>query len=176
MGFGASASSVPMALQGVGVGMTALGSYDQASQQQGALSYESQVFNNNAVLTGYQASVAKQVGAQQLQTTQLNTANLYGAQRASMAANGVDLGSGSANDVLTSTKMLGNIDALTVQDNTNRQVWSLNNQATNYRNEAAMYASAAGNINPGLRGFTSLLSGAGTFAANNATTVASWFS
>jgi hypothetical protein len=155
-----------LGMQGAGTLMNAAGAYGQAKTQQGVLNYESQVAGNNAVYAGYQAQVAKQVGEQQVQTLEMQNSQLYSNQRATMAANGVDLGSGSATDILASTKYMGARDALTIQDNTNRRVWGLNTEAQNYESEANVDQSMRNSISPGKAAFGSLLGGAGSVASS----------
>jgi len=156
MGMGA------LALQGAGVGMSMMGAMNQGEAQKQALGYESTVASNNAIVASYQADVAKEVGAQQTQASEFKTSALYGEQRAQLAANGVDLGTGSATDVLASTKYMGMRDVMTIQDNTNRQVWADQVAASGFKGEAAADAAAGRQINPGLMGATTLLTGAGS--------------
>lgn len=162
----ASTANVGLGLQAFGAGASAFGSYNTATAQKSVLNYESSVATNNATLANYQANVAQQVGDQQLNNSELRTAQLFGAQRATMAANGVDLGSGSANEVLASTKYMGERDALTIQNNTANQVWGYKTQGQNYTSEAAADTATANAINPRYAAAASLLSGAGTVASN----------
>jgi hypothetical protein len=96
-----------LALKGAGTALSTAGSFNQAETQKGVLDYESQVAGNNAIYAGYQATVAKEVGEQQVQTSEMKTTQLEGAQTATLAANGVSLGSGTAQDILASTKYMG---------------------------------------------------------------------
>ena len=106
------------------------------------------------------------MGDQQLNNSELRSAQLFGTQRATLAANGVDLGSGSANEVLATTKYMGERDALTIQNNTANQVWGYKTQGQNYTSEAAADSATANAINPRMAAATSLLGGAGTVASN----------
>lgn len=167
MGF--SAGTMAMAgtmTQAAGVGMSAVGSYNQASAQRGALNYEAGVNANNAKIADWQAGLAEQNGAVQEENQRLKTAAMFGTQRAALGANGVDLGSGSANEVLATTGLMGERDALTIRDNAARQAWAYRNQATGYLSEAATARSAADAINPTLSAGGSLLTGVGTVASS----------
>ena len=137
---------------------------NSASAQQATLGYEAAVARNNQTIANYQADLAIQNGAVQEQNQQLKTANMEGDQRAALAANGVDLGTGSATEVLATTEFMGKRDALTIRDNAARQAWAYKNQAQGYGSEAAADTATGSAINPGMAGLTSLLSGAGQVA------------
>jgi hypothetical protein len=81
-----------------------------------------------------------------------------------MAANGVDLGDGSAAEVQATTDVMGELDANTVHANAVRSAWGYRTQATNSQNDAVMRRSAADGISPGTSAMSSLLGSAGTVA------------
>lgn len=149
-----------MGLQAFGVGMSAMSAANQADAQKASLGYKSAVANNNAQIADYQAGQEQVIGAQQEQASRIKTANMAGAQRASMAANGIDLGEGTATDVLTSTAYVGERDALTIRDNAARRAWAYKTQAQSYAGEGAAYSAAGSAINPLMAAGTSLLTGA----------------
>lgn len=154
---------------GVGAGMSAGGAGNKASAQKATLGYEASIARNNQKIANYQADLALENGAVAEQTQQLKTAALKGDQRAAMAANGVDLGEGSATETLATTEFMGKRDALTIRDNAARQAWAYKNQALGYGSEAAADDSAKDAINPDMAAFTSLL-GSGAQVAG------SWYS
>ncbi len=147
-------------LQGAGAAIGGVGAFNQTQGQQNSLEYQAQVAENNAQIAGDKSKFAVQIGNQAVQTSQINTANTFGAQRAAMAANGIDLGEGSATDVLTTTKYLGDRDALTIKDNAARQEWAYQTQAQNFTAESQYDSTIAKSLSPGLVGLTSLLGGA----------------
>lgn len=59
-----------------------------------------------------------------------------GQQRAAMAANGIDIGFGSALDVTGDTAMIGSEDAATISENTVRKARGFQIQAANYESDA----------------------------------------
>lgn len=144
-----------MGLQGAGLASSVVGSYYSAKSQKNALGLQ-------ADLAEYQAQNALVQGEREEQRSRLSTANLKSTQRASLAANGVDLGEGSAARVLTSTDYLGEVDAQTIKRNAILNAWG-------YRTEATMKRASADSISPGLSAFTSFL-GSGTQVAS------SWYS
>lgn len=129
-----------------GMGMKAGGAYEGAVAQK--------ISNRvNADIATYQASQAIQNGQTNVQTEELQVAQVKGQQRAAMGANGIDLGQGSATDVLASTDLLGDRDKATIMDNALRTAWG-------YKVQAAQYANANRSIHPGLAAFGSLFGSA----------------
>lgn len=159
-------AQMSMGLQGFGAGWSMMGAYNQAVAQQNSLEYMAQVAANNAIVAGYQASIAKDVGATQEQNSRLRTGQVYGAQRAALAANGIDLGEGSATDVLTTTKYMGERDALTIRDNASRTAWAYEQQGKNYQSQANAYQAQADNISPFASAAGSLLTSAASVASS----------
>lgn len=146
-------------------GFSMMGAMNKADGQKATLGYEAAVADNNARVAEYQAQQAQAIGAQQEQTSRLETAQVFGAQRASLAANGIDLGQGSATDILTTTAHTGEVDALTIRDNAARTAWAHRVQAQNDTNNAAVTRASASAIDPTMAGVTSLLGSASSFAS-----------
>lgn len=145
-----------------GAAFGAAGAYKGARSKRDAYRQQGQIDLNNAQVAEWQAQQAEAVGADQEQGSRLRTAQVLGEERAGLAASGVDLGQGSATEVLAGTKLIGEHDALTIRDNANRAAWGYRTQKTNFENEAAMSFSAASSINPGMEAFGSLLGSAGS--------------
>lgn len=142
MGFSSAAATT------VGAVTKAAGAYTDAKARKGALRAQAQIADE-------QGRQALAVGEHEEQNSDLRTGALFGQQRANLAANGVDLGSGSALDVLASTKFLGIKDAMTIHDNALRTAYT-------YRTQASLLNQSASNISPLLSAGTSLLGSAGT--------------
>lgn len=137
-----------LALTGVGVGMQAYGKYKEGKQQQ--LAYQAQgdadersaqaqarAAEANAELAEYNAAIADiqakdtvSIGELEANKFRSRTKGLIGEQRAGMAAGNIDVGYGSAVDVVADAAFLGELDALTVRTNAAREAWG-------YRVEAA---------------------------------------
>lgn len=137
-----------------GMGAKAIGAYNSAQAQKSS-------YRTNAMLAGEQAGQAITAGQTREESSLLRTAQTYGEQRASMAANGVDLGQGSATDVLATTKFIGDRDAAAIQDNALREAWG-------YKTQSAIDNSAAAGINPAGAAGLSLLGSASTTAGASA--------
>ena len=79
----------------------------------------------------------------------LKKGRLKSSQRANMAANGIDLGVGSAAEELTTTDIIGEIDGANIISNAVRSAWGYKSQAVVTRSKAALdavNARAAGNL------------------------------
>jgi hypothetical protein len=83
-----------------------------------------------------------------------------------MAANGIDLTSTSAQNVLLSTDWAGSVEAKNIQTNALRAAWGQRTTAMNYRNEATMQRAGARSTNPLTSAATTLVGGAGAVAQN----------
>lgn len=103
-----------------GTAMSFFGAQQQASAQAKAYEYQAQVGRNNAIIAERNAEAAIQAGKTEEQNQRRKTAQLEGAARAAMAANGLDTTSGTPLDVLGDTAKLGELDALTIRSNAGR--------------------------------------------------------
>lgn len=91
---------------------------------------------SNAAMYGYRAKAAdnmadyyRQVGEVEGQKQQMKTAAILGGQKASYAANGIDVTSGSVADVAASTAKLGKLDELIIRSNAENKALGLENDA-----------------------------------------------
>ena len=124
--------------------------------------YQASVDRNNQIISGWQADDALARGAEEERRTRLRTAQTIGSQRVSFAANNVDLGSDNVIDTQADTAMFGELDALTVRSNAEREAYQYKVQGMNYGAGAAASTLAGKNAqNAAKIGMgTSLLSGA----------------
>lgn len=163
MGFSA------LALQGAGAAASSVGSYFAAQSQKNALNAQADTADINARMAESTAQSALYQGQSQEISARLKTAQLKSSQRASMAANGIDLGSDTATNILTSTDTMGDIDANTIAANAVRLAFGYRTQATNFQNDALMRRANASGISPMASATSTLLTGAGQVAS-------SWYS
>lgn len=148
-----------------GAGFSAMGAYSQAKNQQAALQAEAQVQMNNATLSGWQADDAVTRGEAAAAQQLLKGGQVKGAQRAAMAANGIDLSVGSAQNILNDTDYLTSVDAAQLRDNAAREAWGYRQQARQYVDRASAARSGASGISPWLSAGTSLLTSATSVAS-----------
>ena len=124
------------AVSAIGTGVTAMQAYSQQKYQQ-------KVANENAKLEDAAARDALERGKQAVQQQQRQLSAEMGAQRASMAANGIDVNFGSAAAFRGDTAMLGQEDAQTIRENNIREVQGFERSAGNYRAKAQAASQAA---------------------------------
>lgn len=145
-------------MQGAGVASSVVGAYASAQGQRGQASLD----ETNARLSELSAQSALLQGQHAVEASQLGTAQLKSAQKTSMAANGVDLGEGTPNRILTSTDVLGSVDAATLHANAVRTAFGYRTQEMNYQNQA----TARRAINPLMAGGSALLGGGAQVASS----------
>lgn len=87
-----------------------------------------QVGRNNQVMAEYAAQDAQRRAGEDAIRVQQKASQLKGAQRAAMAAKGLDLGVGTQAELLDQTDFFGATDAATARDNGNRDAWSAREQ------------------------------------------------
>lgn len=152
---------------------TAVSAYSSIQQGKAAnaqAEYQAQVSKNNQVMANYQAEDALRRGKLEERRQRLRTERLKGEQRAAFASNNVALDQGSPLDVLEQTAGEGELDALIIRHNAEREAIARRFQGQNYGAEAEMSllqgkaAKKAGYIGAA----SSVLSGASTFAGGYA--------
>jgi hypothetical protein len=136
----------------------AAGAIQQGQAASAAAKYNAQVGEMNAVLAERRAKDAIERGAAEEQRKRQEVAKIKGQQVAAMAANGVDLSFGSPLDTIVDTAVLGELDALTIRTNANRESYEHKVDAVNKRAGAELnrmqaksalqggYLSAAGTV------------------------------
>lgn len=163
-----------------GVATSALGSYNSTQSQKSSLGFQANMARINAdianssantveafgqtnadmaLATGEFNSTIAELGAQsalsagqdQVAAQTMKAGQVKGTQRATMAANGVDINQGSAAEVQDTTDIIKDIDSRTIQGNAMRAAWGYraqgleaqmqaSNQAFNAKAQATMQA------------------------------------
>lgn len=151
----AAGASIGSMLGGTAAGVSASAAGGLATAMQiggGVLGAVSQVMNYQAQAKAAKrsAAVAQEAaretleqGEQESDLQRRAAAKLMGQQKVGMAANGIDLNSTNAIDLLDETALLSEEDAFAIRTNAQRQAKSLSQQAANYRADAASAKSAA---------------------------------
>lgn len=115
-----------------------VGAIQQGNAAAAAGRYNAQVAEMNATLAERRAKDALERGAVEEQQKRAQVAQLQGRQKAAMAANGVDLTFGSPLDTLVDTAVLGDLDALTIRQNSAREAYDFRVQGMNARADAGL--------------------------------------
>ena len=171
MSFGFSAGAIAeagLAVAAVGAGVSAYGQIQSADAARAAANYQSQVASNNATIANYNANAATAQGNQQLQAAQEQAAQHQGMIRAVMGAGGIDLNSGSAVRNQEGVAEVDQLNEATITSNAARSAWNYKTQGADYSATSELetmqgeQAATAGLMG----GFSSLISGAGSFASS----------
>lgn len=152
-------------LQIAGAGFGAVSSYQSAQAQKSAAKYESAVASANAKTAEFAAQDAQDRGIREAEALGIQQNALRARQRATMAANGLDLASGTPQAVQDTADFYGLQDIETTANNANREAWSLKSRGQNFRTDAAMQSARAGAISPFSSAATSLLGSAATISS-----------
>jgi hypothetical protein len=118
--------------------------YAIASQKQQA-GYQVAVENENAKAGLAAAADAIHRGDIEEQNARTRTRLLIAQQRANYAASGVEVGTGSPLAVTSDTAMFGEMDALTIKNNAQREAWGYIGQSEDFKRKAGLTKLAARN-------------------------------
>jgi len=153
-----------MYLQMGGIVSGGVGSYFSAKSNKANLEGQAALADTNQRIAELGAQQELLNGQQQVGRLTMQAGQLKSSQRTNLAANGMDLGEGSAAEIQASTDIMKEIDKNTVEANAVRSAWGYRTQGMNYQNEATVKRGSAGGINSGMSGVSSLLGGAGQVA------------
>lgn len=136
------------------------------AQQANSLRYQADVDRNNAILADRQAADAIDRGKNDEMMHRIKIGQLKGTQLNAFAKNGVTLDSGSPLDVLSDTAQVGELEALTIRNNAEREASGYRQGAQNYRSSAQNNLIGAKNAKSSATTsvFTTALGTAGTVA------------
>jgi hypothetical protein len=175
---GSSFGTAGVLLQALGAVNSAIGSYYatktaqyQADSQALTLEYQQSIANINARVAEQNAQQALLAGERQIGAVTMEYGQKKGTARASMAARGVTLGVGSAQEIIASTDLMKEVDALTINANAVRAAEAARMQKVSYQNEsllagtnADIASSAASAMMPWASFGSSLVSGSAKVA------------
>jgi hypothetical protein len=156
----------PVTLGVVGAGVSAAGALFGGISGAQASRYQASVAKNNAIIAEQNASYSMEAGEAQAERTSLKGAAQSGQIKAAQAASGVDVNSGSAENVQISQKEVNQLDTDTTLNNAQLQAYGYRTQAANDEAQAALDKSQANNdlIGGGLNAAGSLLGNASSLS------------
>ena len=154
----------PLSLAGSALGglTSAVGAIQSGAAQSAAAGYQAQVAANNEKIAQQNAAQATATGAVQVEQQGIKTKAEVGAIKAAQAASNIDVNTGSALDVRSSAAALGELDALTIRSNAEKQAYGYETQATSFAGQQSLAESEASEaeIGAGIGAFGSVLGGA----------------
>lgn len=107
--------------------------------------YQAKVAQNNAKIAETNAAQERQSGLEEARLQRIKTLQTIGSQQAGLAAGNVDITSGTALDTIEDTATMGELDALMIEYNAERQAQNYEQTAANYRNQANLDLLASRN-------------------------------
>lgn len=122
MGAAAAAFALPL----LGNGLAKMGGLDPEKDLYEA---EKEAHNRNAENAEFAAVDAEARGGIEASKARAAGGEVVGAQRVALAANGVELQSGSALELLVDTRGQSELDAQTLKNNAKREAWGFRTQA-----------------------------------------------
>lgn len=131
----------PLTLVSIAVG--AAGAVYQGNAAASAARYNAQIAEMNAKISDKAAKDALERGARDEQRKRIEVAAIAGQQRAGMAASGIDISFGTPLEMLVDTAYAGEMDALTVRTNANREAYNQEVQSANLRAQSGLYQMEA---------------------------------
>jgi len=118
----------------------------QASSQQASLEFQAQIADINARMAERAAQSELLAGQRRIASLTLSAGQLKGKQRASMAANGIDLGVGSAAETLASTDLMKEIDKNTLEVNAVQSAWGYRTKGSAFSSQAIVQRGSASTL------------------------------
>lgn len=155
-------TGIEIALLAAGAAATAYGVYESGQARKDAANYQVAVARNNQAVSEDYAKLELARGQRMEEAKRMETAQRQGAIRAAVAANGLDVNSGSPLRLQEDTAMLGEYDALTIRSNAERSAYGYRVQGTNYAAQAQLNGMEASNASRAgtLGAWSSIIGGA----------------
>src|SRR6202021_3155278 len=129
------AFAAPLALiAGIaGAGISAYGTAEAGQAQANAANYNAGVAANNGAIGNNSTAYSVAAGQEATSTQSRKNAAVSGKIKATQAASGVDVNTGSAVDVQKSQRETGELDSETVLNNSELQAYGYRSQATGFQ-------------------------------------------
>lgn len=127
-----SAAALPMITQGIS---TAGNAYQQSQSIKAQGAYSKAIAETNKSFAELQADDAVKRGNLASLQQQGKTAEFVSSQKAALAAQGIELDSGTAESLLRNTESLGELDAVNIKSNAWKEAWGFKSQANQYSAE-----------------------------------------
>lgn len=165
----------PVTLTAISAGVSALGGIATGIASAQAANYQAKVAENNAKIAQQNAVYAAHAGEAKAQQESLRAAARNAAVKGAMAANGVDVNTGSAVDVQASSAAMGSLSTENVMREGQMKSYGYRTQAQDFKDQAGLYRQQASSAMAGglIKGFSSLLSGASSLSSGKGASAAS---
>lgn len=121
--------------------------FQQAQATRAQAQYRERVAQNNQILAERAAEDARERGKIEERQRRILTEQQLGQQRAASASRGVDVNVGSALDLQADTAAFGELDALTIRSNAEREALGFETQGADFQSEARIRSLEADSAN-----------------------------
>ena len=150
----------------ISTGVSVMGQMQAGKNSKAMADYQAGVARNNQIVADRAAQDALDRGGVAEQRSRLETARLKGRQRVVLAGLGQEVDTGSALDITSDTAQLGELDALTIRSNAEREAYNFRVRGMQFGQEAVLQeATGANALSAGYFGAVgTLASGVGTVA------------
>ncbi len=145
-------------------GLQIMGQSQAAGAQRASLEYQSAVQRNNQIIAQRQADDARARGEVEANKKRQQAQQLIGRQRTVLAGNGVEVDTGSALDITSDTAAAGELDALTIRANAEREALGFETNAMNFGSQSQLSSFQASQQDASLANAGTLLGGVGSIA------------
>jgi hypothetical protein len=164
MGFDLGIGEVAAAASLAGTAASAVGSIASANASSKEAAYQAQVAKNNDIIAEQNANYATEAGAAKTYDAGLRTRAQQGALLAGLAANGVDVNSGSSEDVRQTERQTGEVTQERTAQDAALTAYGYRSQGTNFQAQSGLDTaeSKAAPTAGYLKGIGGLLSSAST--------------
>ena len=132
-----------LAVAAISAGVSTVGAIQQSQAQSAQAKYQAAVARNNQIIARQNADDALKRGDIEAQKQRQKVQLMLGQQRAGFAAQGADLTSGSVLDILGDTAATGELDRLTILNNSAREARQYMLQGVNFQADAQLYQMQA---------------------------------
>jgi hypothetical protein len=140
-----------------GAGAAGYSAYTQGESAKNTARAQAQVANNNKVTADGLADDSRKKGKIEEDNYRRRLEIIKGKQRSIYSGSGVVVDEGSPLDILGETAALGEVDALTIRRNAERDAYGFESQGLNFASQAQIYGAQARNIKPFFDGSTTFL-------------------
>ena len=121
-----------------GAGISGIGAVEAGQATANAASYSAEVARNNATIANQNADYSIAAGQRKTADTSMKNAANIGRIKGAQAASGIDVNSGSAEDVQVGNRETGQLDSETVLNNSELQAYGYRSAATGFTAEAGL--------------------------------------
>jgi hypothetical protein len=160
-----------LVMSAASTGMSYLGSQQQGKAAKQQADYQAQVSRNNAQVAEWQAEDSQARGKIEEDQHRRKVQQLIGSQKAGISGSGFELGDDTSQSIIGDTAMFGELDALTIRNNAEREAWGYRVQGSNYTADAGLMTARGQSAQSAakMQGYTDLLGGASKFASGYST-------